>query len=57
MNKIVFDSYMGPGLSPIKYGTAHDNYLKKLPLINYAIMHVNMQGLEYTNNLVKKPCS
>ena len=28
INKIIFDLYMGPGLSPIKYGTAHDNYLK-----------------------------
>ena len=27
--KLIFDSYMGPWLSPIEYGTAHDNYLKK----------------------------
>ena len=29
MIKIIFDSYMGPCLSPIKYGTIHDNYLKQ----------------------------
>ena len=28
MIKIIFDSYMGPCLSPIKYGTTHDKYLK-----------------------------
>ena len=27
--KIIFDSYMGPCLSLIKYGTTHDNYFKK----------------------------
>ena len=33
MIKIVFDSYMSPYLSPIKYGTTHDNYLKSLAII------------------------
>ena len=28
MIKTIFDSYIGPCLSPIKYGTTHDNYLK-----------------------------
>ena len=27
MIKIIFDSYVGPCLSPTKYGTTHDNYL------------------------------
>ena len=26
--KVIFDSYMGPCLSTIKYGTIHDSYLK-----------------------------
>ena len=29
MIKIIFNSYMDPCLSLIKYGTNHDNYLNK----------------------------
>ena len=32
MVKIIFDSYMGPCLLPIQYGTTRDNYLKYLRL-------------------------
>ena len=30
--KIISDLYMGPYLSPIKYGTTHDNYLKTIKI-------------------------